>query len=226
MRIKLIIFDLDGTLVDSLGDLTDATNAMLKRFNRRELKSDEVRQLIGQGARRLVERAMPGATLEEIEEGIQIFVAYNEAHIADKTRLYPGVRETLAILDKFWRMAVISNKNTALCQKLLEVLDVADYFCVIMGADSCPSRKPSPEPIYKLLDQVGVTAAEAVIVGDSCNDIKAGKGAEVLTVGCSYGYGEAGELGGADYRIDNFMGLLSLRLFALNDYPKKPVSLS
>lgn len=217
MRIKLIIFDLDGTLVDSLADLTDATNAMLKHFGRRELNSREVRLLVGQGARRLVERAMPDASLEMIEEGVRIFVAYNEAHIVNKTRLYPGVRETLAILSKFCRMAVISNKNTALCRKLLEVLEVAEHFSEIMGADSYPLRKPSPEPILKLLADCGLTAAETVIVGDSCNDMIAGKGAGVVTVGCTYGYGEASELTGADYRIDSFMSLPGLPLFAQND---------
>jgi len=216
MRIKLIIFDLDGTLVDSLDDLTDAANAMLKSFGRRELHSQEVRLLVGQGARRLVERAMPDAPLENIDEGVRIFVAYNDAHIAVKTRLYPGVRETLAILGKNWRLAVISNKNTSLCRKLLEVLEVADYFSEIMGADSLPFRKPSPEPVRKLLSDCGVSASETVIVGDSCNDMIAGKGAGVVTVGCTYGYGEASELVGADYLIDQFVNLLGLPLFTQN----------
>lgn len=144
---------------------------------------------------------------------MRIFVAYNDAHIADKTRLYPGVRETLALLGKNWRLAVISNKNTSLCRKLLEVLEVADYFSEIMGADSLPFRKPSPEPVRKLLSDCGVSASETVIVGDSCNDMIAGKGAGVVTVGCTYGYGEASELVGADYLIDQFVNLLGLPLF-------------
>jgi phosphoglycolate phosphatase len=160
---------------------------------------------------------MPDASMENIEEGVRIFVAHNEAHIAEKTRLYPGVRETLAILCKIWRLAVVSNKNTALCQKLLEVLEVADYFSDIMGADSFPFRKPSPAPILKLLGDCGVTAAETVMVGDSSNDMIAGKGAGVVTVGCTYGYGEASELAGADYRIDRFMYLPDLPIFSQND---------
>jgi phosphoglycolate phosphatase len=213
-NIKLIIFDLDGTLVDSLNDLTDATNAMLRRFGRRELNSREVRLLVGQGAKRLVERAMPDALPEEIDEGERLFVAYNEAHIADKTRLYPGVRETLAILGRFRRLAVISNKNAALCRKLLEVLEVAGHFGAIMGADSLPFRKPSPEPVLRLLADAGVTAAETVIVGDSSNDIIAGKGAGVVTIGCTYGYGEPSELVEADFRIDSFAALLDLPLLS------------
>ena len=212
--IKLIIFDLDGTLVDSLDDLTDATNAMLRRFGRGELTRPEVRLLVGQGAKRLVERAMPDALPEKIDEGVQLFLAYNEAHIADKTRLYPGVRETLVILAKFRLLAIISNKYEAHCRKLLAVLKVADHFGAVLGADSLPFRKPSPEPVLRLLSDTGVTAAETAIVGDSSNDMIAGRDAGVVTIGCTYGYGEPDELTGADYRIDRFVELLELPHFS------------
>jgi phosphoglycolate phosphatase len=211
--IKLIIFDLDGTLVDSLDDLTDATNAMLRRFGKGELARPEVRLLVGQGAKRLVERAMPDALAEEVEEGVQLFLAYNDAHLADKTRPYPGVTETLAILGEQWRLAVISNKYEAHCRKLLSVLKVADYFEAVLGADSLPFRKPSPEPLLKLMADCGLTATETVIVGDSSNDMIAGRGAGVVTIGCTYGYGEPDELAGADYRIDRFAELIDLPLF-------------
>src|SRR5512133_3062244 len=98
MAIKLIIFDLDGTLVDSLADLAVATNRMLATFGRIQLSEAEVRQLVGQGARRRVERALPGAEAEEVDRGLELFLAYNEAHIADLTVLYPGVTETLETL--------------------------------------------------------------------------------------------------------------------------------
>lgn len=213
MSIKLIIFDLDGTLADSLGDLTDATNFMLRRFGRAELTANEVQKLVGQGTRRLVERAMPDALPSEIEEGMQALVEYNEAHIAAKTRLYPGVHETLAILGDGRQLAVISNKNVALCRKLLDVLGVAGYFAEVLGADSLPFRKPSPEPVLRLIGEFGVSAAETAIIGDSINDIAAGRGAGVVTVGCTYGYGEIDELAEADYRIGRFAEILELPLF-------------
>jgi phosphoglycolate phosphatase len=213
MTIKLIIFDLDGTLADSLGDLTDATNYMLRRFGRAELAADEVRKLVGQGVRRLVERAMPDALPAEIEEGMQAVVEYNEAHIAAKTRLYPGVKETLTFLGDGRSLAVISNKNVALCRKLLAVLGIADYFAEVLGADSLPFRKPSPEPVLKLIEEFGVSAAETAMIGDSINDIAAGRGAGCVTIGCTYGYGEIDELAEADYRIDRFAVLLELPLF-------------
>lgn len=212
--IKLIIFDLDGTLTDSLADLTDAVNQMLPRFGRTPLAPLEVRRLVGEGARRLVEKALPGAAPAEIEEGLAIFLAYNEEHIADRTVLYPGVRETLPLLvreDRF--LAVVSNKNEALCRKLLVTLGIGHHFAAVLGADSLPERKPSPLPLLHLMASFGAAPAETVIVGDSRNDLLAGQGAGITVVGCQYGYGEEAELAAADFRIAAFAELLSLPPF-------------
>ncbi len=214
MNIKLVIFDLDGTLTDSLADLTDATNQMLAGFGRPALDCGSVRKLVGQGARRLVERALPGALEGEVESGLKAFLDYNNEHIADKTRLYPGVKETLDRLRADGkRMAVISNKNVLLCRKLLDLLGVGGYFDEVLGADSLPFRKPSPEPILKLLRDFDVAPEEAVMVGDSINDVAAGKGAGVTTVGCTYGYGDAVELADADFLVAALPELLGLPLF-------------
>jgi len=217
MPIKLIIFDLDGTLVDSLDDLTDSTNAMLRRFGKVELTRREVRLLVGQGAKRLVERAMPAASAEDVEEGVQLFLAYNDLHIADRTRLYPGVKEILHRLGEGRILSVISNKYEAHCRKLLALLGLADLFRAVMGVDSHPLRKPSPEPLLKLMSDMGMAAAETAMVGDSSNDMIAGKGAGVVTIGCTYGYGDLSELTDADYRVDRFDELIDLPLFSWND---------
>ncbi|WP_298272487.1 HAD-IA family hydrolase [Geobacter sp.] len=212
---ELIIFDLDGTLIDSLADLTDATNQMLASCGRGALSESEVRLLVGQGARRLVERALPGAPPGEIERGLELFIAYNYAHIADKTRLYPGVREILdTLLSRGRRLAVISNKNVSLCREVLSILGVGHLFEEVLGADSLPFRKPSPEPVMKLLADFGVGPERAVMVGDSINDIAAGQGAGVVTVGCTWGYGEPSELAGADYRVDSVADLLHIGVIA------------
>jgi phosphoglycolate phosphatase len=217
MNIKLIIFDLDGTLVDSLDDLADATNHMLGQFGMAALTRDDVRLLVGQGARRLVERAMPEANPNQVDEGVKLFLAYNEIHIADKTITYPGVAETIPRLAENYLLAVISNKYESHCKKLLSLMGISQYFSRVMGVDSHPSRKPSPEPLLKLMEELGVTAAQTAMVGDSSNDILAGKGAEVVTIGCSYGYGDISEIQDADYRIDRFPELLDLPLFSHKD---------
>ncbi len=212
--IKLIIFDLDGTLVDSLDDLTDATNFMLRSFGRRELAGRDVRRLVGQGAKRLVERALTGASPDEVEHGVRLFLEYNEAHIADKTRPYPGVRDVLPLIAKDRTLAIISNKQSTHCRRLLEVLGIADRFAAVLGADSCVQRKPSPEPLLKLMADLGVGAAETLMVGDSSNDIIAGLGAGVVTIGCTYGYGDLSEIADADYRVDSFAEILDLPILS------------
>lgn len=207
----LVIFDLDGTLIDSLADLTAATNHMLATLGRPCLSEPQVRALVGQGARRLVERALPGAPPEEVERGLALFLAYNHVHIADRTVFYPGVPETLDELRaRGRRLAVISNKNAALCREVLALLGGEHFFEEILGGDSLPVRKPSPEPVLKLLASFGVPPERAAIVGDSINDMAAGKGAGVTTVGCTWGYGDLSELADADYRVESFPGLLDL----------------
>ena len=214
MGINLAIFDLDGTLCDSLEDLASATNHMLAVCGRPALTTSEVRLLVGQGARRLVERALPGASADDIETGLRHFLDYNQAHIADRTRLYPGVSETLSRLaDRRITLAVVSNKNVALCRRLLGLFGIETVFSAVLGADSLPERKPSPEPVLKLLRDFGVAPGEGMIVGDSINDIQAGRGAGVITVGCTYGYGEPVELADADYRIGSMPELLDLPPF-------------
>jgi phosphoglycolate phosphatase len=208
---KLLIFDLDGTLIDSLPDLTDATNHMRYSFRLAPLSPEEVRKLVGQGARSLVARALPSATPQQVEDGLSIFLDYNLAHIADKTRLYPGVTETLQELERLGiQLCVLSNKNVALCREVLTRLGIAQYFPTVFGADSLPYRKPAPEPVLALLKEFGVGTRECVMVGDSINDIAAGEGAGVVTVGCSYGYGDSCELARADYLVPDFPSLLGL----------------
>jgi phosphoglycolate phosphatase len=212
-NIDLILFDLDGTLIDSLDDLTNATNHMLLSLGRTAATREQVRGYVGQGARRLVERAMPDAATEEIERGLSLFLVYNEEHIADRTRLYPGVVETLtALRDAGMTLVIVSNKNVALCRKVLTALGADKFFACVIGADSLPERKPSPEPLLKVLRAFDVPPTRAVMVGDSINDIAAGKAAGMITIGCTFGYGDMEEIGDADYLIDSLPELLELPL--------------
>ena len=210
-RKKLLIFDLDGTLIDSIVDLTEAVNRMRATFGMGELAREQVRGMVGRGARNLVERALPGIGAEEIEKGLAFFLAYNQEHLLDNTRLYPGVEETLRLLNGQDRvMAVISNKNTDLCRMILSACGVDSLFRTILGADAVAEPKPSPQPLLMLLKEFSISAPEGLMIGDSINDISAGKAAGMQTVGCTYGYGWPDELTDSDWKIDSFRHLLDL----------------
>lgn len=200
MTIRAVLFDLDGTLVDSLDDLTDAVNHMLSSFGKNQLSNTEVRSLVGKGARNLVQRALCMDTLEEIERGLGLFMEYNAAHIADKSKLYAGAREILEDLAACGiRMAIISNKGAALSRLILETLGIDYFFEAICGGDTFPEMKPSPLPLMLVIDKLGITSNEVFMVGDSINDIQAGKQAGIATIGCAWGYGAPDELQEADY---------------------------
>lgn len=203
---KLIIFDLDGTLIDSIPDLTDAVNHMRSTFSLALLSQEEVTSLVGEGAMRLVEEALPGFNGSDLQKGLECFLDYNLKHIIDKTGFYPHVTETLDILkDKGYTLAVASNKSELHCKEILRLLQADHYFSSILGADSTAERKPSPAPIFHLMQQFGVTNSETVMVGDSINDIKAGKSAGVLTIGCTFGYGTSEELKNADGTVSSLL---------------------
>jgi phosphoglycolate phosphatase len=210
---RLYILDLDGTLVDSLDDLTASVNAMRREFALPALEREAVKFMVGQGARTLVERALPGCSAPQIAAGLEIFLAHNEAHLFDHTRLYPGVTTTLAALAaEGHTLALLSNKNEKLCRKLLTHCGIADHFAAVMGADTLPFRKPSPEPVIRLMTLLARQPEKTVMVGDSINDIAAGRDAGVITVACTYGYGDPADAAAASYRIDTFAALQQLPL--------------
>jgi phosphoglycolate phosphatase len=211
MTIAAVLFDLDGTLVDSLEDLTDAVNHMLAGFGRQQLAPSEVRQLVGKGARNLVQRALSTHSSAEIESGLAAFTAFNTQHITDKSRLYPGVRELLQQLAADnTRMAVISNKQEALSRLILKALGIDTYFDLIAGGDTYREMKPSPLPLLNAIDEFSCSPAAAVMVGDSINDIQAGVRAGITTIGCSWGYGNGGELSEAGFLADSCSDIITI----------------
>jgi len=210
---RLYIFDLDGTLVDSLDDLTASVNAMRRQFALPPLERQAVKGMVGQGARNLVERALPGRGAAEVDQALVIFLAHNEVHLFDRTRLYPGVTQTLTTLvAQGHTLALLSNKNEKHCRLLLDHCGIANLFAAVAGGDTTASRKPSAEPVIRLMTMLARLPQETVMVGDSINDIAAGSGAGAITVGCSYGYGELPELDEATFQISSFAELLQLRL--------------
>jgi phosphoglycolate phosphatase len=204
MTVRSAFFDLDGTLVDSLADLADAVNHMLSSLDRPALPLAGVRLLIGKGAHNLVCRALKSDDERIVQQGLTRFLEYNHEHIADKSRLYPGAREALENLaDNGITLAAISNKNEALSRLILGELGIAPLFEVICGGDSFAEMKPSPLPLLKTLERLDISVTEAVMAGDSINDIEAGRRAGITTIGCCWGYGAPEELREADYRADS-----------------------
>lgn len=209
MKIRSVLFDLDGTLVDSLDDLTDAVNHVRQEFALPPLATSVVCTMIGKGALNLVQRALPDSNGTEIDRALQLFLDYNAAHIVDKSRLYPGVADMLDFLRKRGvRLSVISNKNEHLSRKMLESLGIHDHFESISGGDTFPEQKPSPLPLLRVTERQGVAVHECLMVGDSINDIQAGNLAGIATIGCAWGYGTSGELSQSLFIAESCEGLI------------------
>jgi phosphoglycolate phosphatase len=210
MNIRAVLFDLDGTLVDSLEDLTDAVNHIRDAFSHPPLTADAVRLKVGKGARHLVQQVLPDASDADIGRALELFLEYNRQHIADKSRLYPGIQEILhelAALDI--QMAVVSNKNEDLSTLILQAFGIHGLFESICGGDTYPERKPSPLPLLNVADRMGIPPNECVMVGDSINDMQAGQQANISSIGCTWGYGSTEELAGAAVLVHTPQELLA-----------------
>ncbi|MCX8034495.1 MAG: HAD-IA family hydrolase [Thermodesulfovibrio sp.] len=211
MSIELIIFDLDGTIVDTCEDITNALNFCLKNYGISGFTKDEVQKMIGEGVRKFIEKALAQRDLSNslLEDMLDCFVNYYSEHISDSTRPYPGVVETLERLIGI-NKAVISNKLTSLSMKTLSNLGLINYFDFVAGNDFFPEQKPSPLPILKTLEKFNKKKENVLILGDSILDIEAGKSAGVKTVAVTYGYGDKELLKYADFIIDRFEELLKI----------------
>lgn len=211
MIIRAVFFDLDGTLIDSLGDLADAVNHVRTAYALPHLTADTVRLKVGKGVRNLVQQVLPKVSGTDIDHAIDLFLDFNRQHIADKSTLYPGMLETLhELAARNIRMAVITNKNEDLSIQLLQALGIAHLFEQICGGDTYPERKPSPLPLLNVAKKFEIALTECVMVGDSINDILAGHHAACATIGCTWGYGSIEELSGADAFAASPQELLTL----------------
>lgn len=185
----LVLWDLDGTLVDSRTDLVEATNVAMRALGYPTVPFDRFSQMVGQGVRHLVTSALPpGADPETVEEAIEIFLVWYRRHLADTTRFYPGLREGIARSKALH--AVVSNKREDLCRSLLARLGTSDLFVRIVGGDTCPERKPHPAPLLAAMEGLGIAREGVLMVGDSAVDIEAGKLAGVTTWGVLWGFGD------------------------------------
>jgi phosphoglycolate phosphatase len=183
-----VVFDLDGTLIDSAGDLAAAVNDMLRRLSpdTASLSEAEVRTFVGDGARVLVARSLTRAGLPQPpDEALPVFLECYRARMLDTTRLYAGVAETLAGLGGHV-LAVLTNKPGDLSRAILDGLGLQGRFARVYGAGDVP-RKPDPAGLLRIMAETGAAPAATVMVGDSALDVLTGRAAGVLTVGLSHG---------------------------------------
>ena len=200
MSFDLLVFDLDGTLIDSAPDISASLQRVLERMGRRVVPTDQIVSAIGRGVRRLIERTAD----PPVKPVFEAFMKEYGEHLLDRTRLYPGVAETLAAIPA--PKVVISNKPEAMSKKVLEGLGMSGHFRAIYGGDSFPFRKPDPE----IFRAAAGDARNALMVGDSGTDLETARNVGVKMCAVTYGYCKPGELDGADYRIDRFEELLTL----------------
>lgn len=213
MPVTLLIFDLDGTLVDTLPDITNSLNyAFRKKGLDKTLTCKQVKGLVGEGITRLIEKAVadkPGGQ-GLVEDLTEAFLAHYRNHLLDHSYAYPDVPETLKNLNGF-KKAVISNKQSPFSKKILKGLGLDGYFDLVVGPDTTGERKPQPGPILYVLEKLKTQPGEAVLTGDSKWDIEAGRRAGVkCTVAVTYGYGNGdGATRCADYVVDRMGDLIS-----------------
>ncbi|MBF0566568.1 MAG: HAD-IA family hydrolase [Nitrospirae bacterium] len=211
MPVKLIIFDLDGTLVYSIEDISNALNHALARVGLPGMSIEETLKCVGGGVDNLVKTALVNIAHKNISESdsltdlketvLDSFLEYYSGHITDFTRPCEGVVEALEALSGY-KKAVVSNKPESLSRKLLRELNMDGYFEMISGGDSFVEMKPSPVPIIMTMEKLKAAAGETVMVGDSKADVNSGRMAGVRTIAAAYGYRPANTLGGADFLIE------------------------
>lgn len=213
MSYKCLLFDLDGTLVDSRADLANSVNLMLAELGLDVLPSARVLNFVGEGARLLVERALAASTEfrplpSEIDYALGVFQRHYGEHLLDCTHVYPEVSETLAHLH-YLPKAVVTNKPYGFSVALLKGLGMLSQFQIVLGGDSLPERKPSPMMLLEAARACGIEPANCLMVGDTKFDVSAGRAAKMKTCGYIPGFRGRTELAeaGADFLIERFSEL-------------------
>jgi phosphoglycolate phosphatase len=193
--IRLFIFDLDGTLIDSRLDLIHSVNAMLRHFGRPELAGDVVASYVGDGAPMLVRRALGDPADEDFfKQGLDYFLNYYREHKLDHTRVYEGIGNALTrIQDSNGRvvgrqMAILSNKPVHPSRAIVKALGIGEFFVTVYGGNSFSTKKPDPFGVNTLLKETQTSPEQSIIVGDSSIDIVTGRNAGVWTCGVTYGF--------------------------------------
>ena len=196
-RLKLLVFDLDGTLIDSARDLANSVNAALEHMERPPLTEAMIATFVGNGAAMLVRQALAAEEKispdevhdEEIARAYSYFLEHYRAHLLDYTYAYAGVVEALRALSGRFAMAVLTNKPVRPAQRICEGLGMAEFFPTIYGGDSFPLKKPDPMGLSAIIAETGVRADETMMIGDSKVDVLTARNAGAWSLGCQFGFG-------------------------------------
>lgn len=227
---RAVVFDLDGTLIDSIGDIADALNATLATRGLPALPESQIKQMVGAGVPELVRRGLSahGVDAEDIEPFVRELVERYSAQPAARTRLYEGARNLIAgLAARGVKLGICTNKPQAITQQVLSELGIAGYFGAAIGITPDLPRKPHPAMLRAVLDRLGVPAFEAVMIGDSGLDVGTARGLGVPIIVLRSGYGqELPEELGADAVIDSVVDVTraidALRFSNDSNHPRKP----
>jgi phosphoglycolate phosphatase len=208
---RCVMFDLDGTLVDSAPDIAISMNNMLQQLNFPTRDLQQVRDWMGNGASRLIKRAITGQVDGEPPEDLfaraqQLFFDFYDQHIHVESTMYPGALEGLSVLrDQSYVLACVTNKPRRFTPVLLKAFEIDGFFEYLICGDDMPIKKPDPKVLQAILNQTNLSPQQAVMVGDSASDIKAAQSAKMKSFCVSYGYhqGKGVDALGADYIIDS-----------------------
>jgi phosphoglycolate phosphatase len=208
--ISLLIFDLDGTLVDTLDDIAASVNHTLARLGRGIITRDDVRRFVGDGIEALMARAL-GGTTDQLPEAVALYTEHHRKNLVVRSAVYPSVRETLEHF-RALPMAVISNKTREFVVPLIERLNIARYFKMVIGADSGLPLKPAPDSILHIMAEFKSPRERTAIVGDGTTDVRAGKAAGIITCSLTSGFRSEDELrkAGPDYILHSLSELKTL----------------
>jgi len=200
---QLLIFDLDGTLVDSAPDLANAINQMLSALERDVFDPELIRSWVGNGAQTLVERALSGASIISPDldpifsaQALDTFLCIYRDNVCVDSVRYPGVLTTLQTLKaRGYQLAIVTNKPFEFVEPILQKLGLAGIFEIVLGGDSLPAKKPDPLPLNHLSEALNIAPPQCLMIGDSKNDILAAKNAKMDSVGLTYGYNYGEDIG-------------------------------
>jgi phosphoglycolate phosphatase len=189
MNADLLVFDLDGTLIDSKRDLADSVNATRAWMGYAPIPDDHVYSYVGDGAPMLVRRALPGVSEEDLARALRYFLDYYREHMLDATTLYPGVRDALDRLHEARvPLAILTNKPVRFSERLIERLDLSGHFFRIYGGNSFGEKKPHPMGLEKLMAESGAARDRSVMIGDSAVDVRTARNARTQACGVAWGF--------------------------------------